>query len=233
MSIYAIGDLHLSMDERIEKPMDIFGESWSDHPARVRENWLNTVRPEDTVIIPGDISWGLKLDEALADLEWVHELPGFKVLTKGNHDLWWTSVGRLNTLYDDMLFLQNHAYHVPGTETWICGTRGWNCPGSDEFTAHDRKIYQREAMRLSFSLEEAVKAGASDIIAALHYPPTNDKFQESEFTRRMSEAGVNTCIYGHLHGNENFRRGIKGYFNGVHYKLVSLDSVQCRLVKIR
>lgn len=233
MSIYAIGDLHLAMDERIEKPMDVFGTSWSDHAERVKEGWLSKVKPEDTVIIAGDISWGLKLDEALADLQWLHELPGFKVCVKGNHDLWWTGVGKLNKLFDDILFLQNHAYHVPGTNSWICGTRGWVCPGHDAFTEHDQKIYEREGIRLQFSLDEALKAKAEDIIAVLHYPPTNENFQQSLFTEKLQNAGVRTCVYGHLHGRDNFNRGIGGYFNGVHYHLISLDYLNGKLMKVR
>ena len=98
MSIFAIGDLHLSFDERIAKPMDIFGDKWIDHHERVKENWLQLVGEDDTVIIPGDVSWGLRLDEALADLQWIHQLPGKKVITKGNHDLWWTSINKLNNM---------------------------------------------------------------------------------------------------------------------------------------
>ena len=110
MSIYAIGDLHLSFDERIQKPMDIFGDLWADHSARVKENWRSKVRDGDTVLIPGDVSWGLRLDEALADFRWIHELPGRKVITKGNHDLWWTSINKMNQMFDDILFLQNHCH---------------------------------------------------------------------------------------------------------------------------
>ena len=233
MSIYAIGDLHLSFDERIQKPMDIFGDLWADHSARVSENWRGTVRDGDTVLIPGDVSWGLRLDEALADFRWIHELPGRKVITKGNHDLWWTSINKMNQMFDDILFLQNHCYAVPGTETVICGTRGWICPGTEGFDEHDRKIYDRELIRLEFSLEEAKSMGARDIIAALHYPPTNDKLQPSDFTEMLSRYGVNTCVYGHLHGTVNFGRGLQGTMNGVEYRLVSLDYLESMPEKIR
>ena len=233
MSIYAIGDLHLSFDERIQKPMDIFGDLWADHSARVKENWRGTVRDGDTVLIPGDVSWGLRLDEALADFRWIHELPGRKVITKGNHDLWWTSINKMNQMFDDILFLQNHCYAVPGTETVICGTRGWICPGTEGFDEHDRKIYDRELIRLEFSLEEARSMGARDIIAALHYPPTNDKLQPSDFTEMLSRYGVSTCVYGHLHGKVNFGRGLKGTMNGVEYRLVSLDYLKCMPEKLR
>jgi Predicted phosphohydrolase len=222
LSIFAIGDLHLSFDERIAKPMDIFGDKWIDHHERVKENWLQLVGEDDTVIIPGDVSWGLRLDEALADLQWIHQLPGKKVITKGNHDLWWTSINKLNNMFDDITFLQNHCYHAEGG-IYICGTRGWICPGTEGFDEHDRKIYDRELLRLKFSLEEARSAGAETIIASLHYPPTNDKMQGSGFTDMLTEYGVKICVYGHLHGTDAFGNGIKGVLNGVAYRLVSLD----------
>lgn len=225
MKVYAIGDLHLSFDERIEKPMDIFGPNWVDHPKRVKEHWEASVAPEDVVMIPGDISWGLRQEEALADFAWIHSLPGKKVITKGNHDLWWTSITRLNKLYEDMVFLQNQCYLVD-EDLAICGTRGWICPGTEGFDQHDRKIYERELIRLRFSLEDARAKGAKEIIAALHYPPTNDKMQESGFTALLTEFGVKCCVYGHLHGKDAFPHGLKGVFGGVEYRLVSLDYLE-------
>lgn len=226
MNLYAIGDLHLSFDERIEKPMDIFGPRWKDHYRKLEEKWRKIVTENDAVIIPGDISWGLRLDEALADLEWVHNLPGKKILTKGNHDLWWMGVGKLNRLHDDMVFLQNTSIETaPGV--YVCGSRGWICPGTEGFSEHDEKIYKRELLRLEFSLKEAQKQNPKAIIAALHYPPTNDKMQGSGFTDLMERYGVKTCIYGHLHGKEAFKNGMQGVFNGVEYRLVSLDYLEC------
>lgn len=233
MSVFAIGDLHLSFDERIEKPMDIFGDSWLDHHERLKEYWTESVSADDTVMIPGDVSWGLRLDEALADFKWIHELPGKKIITKGNHDLWWTSITRLNNLFDDIIFLQNHCYMVPDTKIAVCGTRGWICPGTVDFDEHDQKIFDRELLRLNFSLEEAKRQGAEEIIAALHYPPTNDKMQVSGFTEMLSRYGVKTCVYGHLHGDDAFKNGIKGVLNGVEYKLVSLDYLDCKPELIR
>ena len=225
MNIFAIGDLHLSFDERIQKPMDIFGPSWVNHHEKVRKNWEEKVGEEDLVIIPGDVSWGLRADEAMADLRWIHRLPGRKVITKGNHDLWWTSVTRLNRLYDDMTFLQNHCY-MTAEGVAVCGTRGWICPGTEGFDEHDEKIYNRELLRLEFSLKEAEKAAAKMTIAALHYPPTNDKLQGSGFTRMLEDFNVQMCVYGHLHGKDAFKNGIKGVFNGIEYRLVSLDYVE-------
>ena len=234
MKIYAIGDVHLSLDSRIEKPMDVFGPKWANHAERLRENWMETVKPDDLVVICGDISWGLRLEEAMADLMFLNDLPGHKILTKGNHDLWWNSVSKLNAISEGMTFLQNTAFVTDGSfsKLAIAGTRGWICPGTDGFDEHDKKIYERELIRLRFSLQDARSKGADEIIAAIHYPPSNDKFQESGFTDLMEEFGVKTCVYGHLHGKEAFKNGYKGVWNGVEYKLVSLDYVEAKPVLI-
>ena len=233
MKIFAIGDLHLSMGEDIEKPMDIFGGEWVGHAEKLYNNWTESVTDDDIVIVCGDISWGLRLDEAVADLEWIHNLPGRKVFFKGNHDLWWQSAGRLNKMYDDgtMNFMQCKAY-IAG-DVAICGSRGLICPGTDGFSEHDRKIYDREAARLRLSLEEGKKQGIKKIIGVLHYPPTNDKHQASDFTRLMEEYGVKTCVYGHLHGKDVFPNGLKGIYNGVEYRLVSLDYLQAKPEEVK
>ncbi len=230
MKIFAVGDLHLSFDERIKKPMDVFGPSWKNHEQRLKENWIKQVSDDDIVIICGDISWGLRLDEAMADFRWIEALPGKKIITKGNHDLWWTSMSKLNKISESITFLQNDAY-IAG-DTAICGTRGWICPGTEGFDAHDEKIYKRELMRLKMSLDSAVKSGAKKIAAALHYPPCNDKFQPSGFTEMLTEYGVKCCVYGHLHGKDAFGNGFQGVMNGVEYKLVSLDYVDAKPVNI-
>ena len=239
MKVFAIGDVHLSLDNRIEKPMDVFGPKWQDHDKRLKENWENVVGPEDIVIICGDISWGLKLEEAMADLEFLDSLPGHKVFTKGNHDLWWNSVGKLNAISETMTFLQNKAYvferkNEAGMleKVGIAGTRGWICPGTEGFDEHDQKIYNREILRLKMSLDDAVSLGAKKIIASLHYPPCNDKFQDSGFTDMLRDYKVKTCIYGHLHGQDAFKNGYKGNWNGVEYRLVSLDYVEATPVEI-
>ena len=229
MKIFAIGDLHLSFGETVEKPMDIFGGQWVGHTEKLHNNWTEMIGPDDVVIICGDISWGLRQEEAMADLDWVHNLPGKKILFKGNHDLWWQSLSKLNKLYEDgtMLFVQNKCVMLD-EKTAICGTRGWTCPGTEGFGEHDRKIYDREVLRLRMSLDDAKAAGAENIIGVLHYPPTNEKHHKSGFTDLMSEYGVKTCVYGHLHGRDAFKNGLKGEYNGVEYKLVSLDYLQGR-----
>lgn len=228
MSIYGIGDLHLS--GKVDKPMDKFGEQWINHAERIKKNWLNTVTGEDTVLIPGDISWGMTMSEAIADLEFIHDLPGKKVLIKGNHDYWWKSITKLNTLYEDMFFLQNSFIEIENYV--ICGTRGWICPNDTMFTEDDLKIYEREKKRLMLSLEEAVKMTNNRIIVMMHYSPTNDKLEDSGFTKLFEEYNVEKVIYGHLHGEDSFKLGLTGKVKGVEYRLVSCDYIDFHPVVI-
>jgi len=230
MSIFSISDLHLSFNS--EKPMDIYGGEWVNHTKKLYTNWTSMISQNDTVIIPGDISWALRQNEALQDLKWISELPGKKVLIKGNHDLWWVSISKLSGLFENIYFLQNSFYIAENYA--ICGTRGWICPGDDDFTAHDEKIYKRELLRLKHSLEAASQAGygikykneleqKGDIIGALHFPPTNDKFMESGFTELFEEYGVKKVVYGHLHGKDAYSNGFQGVKSNVEYILTSLD----------
>jgi predicted phosphohydrolase len=229
MSIYAIGDLHLSFSS--EKPMDIYGGEWVNHTDKVKQNWEAMITGEDTVVIPGDSSWALRFEEAKTDLKWISELPGKKVFIKGNHDLWWNSVSKLNALFENMFFLQNTFYEAEG---WaICGSRGWICPGDDDFTAQDEKIYLRELGRLKLSLESAAKAGyRGKIIGAIHFPPTSDSLRKSGFIELFEEYGAKTVVYGHLHGRDAYGNGLKGKRNNVEYILTSTDYLKCIPYKI-
>lgn len=228
MALYGIADLHLS--GYTDKPMDIFGSHWFLHHEKVRESWMTQVTEEDTVLIAGDISWGMKLQEALIDLDWINQLPGRKILIKGNHDYWWSSLSKLNSLYQDMNFLQNN-YYTYG-EYGICGTRGWICPNENKFTKEDEKIYLREENRLKLSLEAARKGGCKKLIAMLHYPPTNDNHEASLFTKTFESYGVERVIYGHLHGEDSYKAGLQGSFNNIEYSLVSCDYLNFKLYKI-
>ncbi len=250
MRIFAIGDLHLSLNPEVKKPMDVFGGEWVGHTEKLHKNWTETVSEEDYVIVVGDISWGLKLEEAETDLDWLRDLPGKKIMIKGNHDLWWGSVKKLNDIYGirneikndkgeakteilpnpEMFFLKNDVYMAE--EVAICGTRGWICPGTDGFGDSDMKIYEREIGRLRLSLEAAIARDPGEIICALHYPPTNDVKNPSGFTSLMSEYGVKTCVYGHLHNKEGFKKGLTGVYNGVEYKLASLDYLEAKPLRI-
>ncbi|MBM7833105.1 metallophosphoesterase [Clostridium sardiniense] len=218
MALYAISDLHLALSG--DKPMDIFGEHWSKHDEKIKENWLSKINEDDTVLIAGDISWAMKSGESEADLNWIESLPGKKIISKGNHDYWWGSISKLNSMFEKTKFLQNNFYEYG--EYAICGTRGWICPGTDRFTSHDEKIYSREGIRLRLSLDEAKKKGFTKFIVMLHYPPTNEKFMPSQFTEICTEYGVEKVIYGHLHGN-CLNRVLEGEFEGVEYIMTAAD----------
>lgn len=228
MSLYAIGDLHFST--AVNKPMNVFGKNWDNHEEKIINDWKNQVKNEDTVLIVGDTSWAINMNEAEADLDIIHNLPGRKIYIKGNHDYWWTTITKLNKLYDDMSFLQNNYYEYG--EYAICGTRGWICPNDFKFTEEDDKIYKREAHRLKLSLNAAKKAGFKKFIVITHYPPTNDKLESSLFTQIYEEYEVEKVIYGHLHGKESFKMGLKGIRNNIEYCLVSCDYTEFKLIKI-
>ena len=170
MALFAISDLHLDLNG--DKPMDIFGDKWLKHDEKIKNNWLKKINDEDTVLIAGDISWSMKMENGMQDLEWIHNLPGRKIMIKGNHDFWWSSITKLNNLYEDMNFIQNNFFSYE--DYAICGTRGWTCPGGENFSQHDEKIYNRELNRLRLSLDAAVKSGFKKFIVMIHYPPMNE-----------------------------------------------------------
>lgn len=221
MALYTISDLHLGFN--VEKPMDIFGEKWRNHCEKIKENWFNKITNDDMVLIAGDISWSLKEEDSKYDLDWIDELPGKKIISKGNHDYWWNSISKLNAMYENTKFLQNNFYVYE--DYAICGTRGWICPGSDKFTTKDEKIYKREIIRLKLSLDAAKKEGFKKIIVMLHYPPTNEKFQKSDLVNIIEEYGVEKVIYGHLHGPALQGKLLNGVWDGVEYMLTSADYI--------
>ncbi|MEQ8154587.1 MAG: metallophosphoesterase [Clostridiaceae bacterium] len=227
MALYAISDLHLSFTA--DKPMGIFGEKWEGHEEKIKENWIRNINPEDTVLIAGDISWSMKHDESMEDLGWISSLPGRKIIVKGNHDYWWGSITKLNSLFENMNFMQNNFFTY---EDWaICGSRGWICPGSDKFTLKDGKIYNRELNRFRLSLDAAKKAGYEKFICMMHYPPTNEKLAPSGFVDLFKEYGVTRVVYGHLHGPA-LANVLNGENDGIEYIMTSCDYIDFNPVKI-
>lgn len=220
MALYAISDLHLSLSG--DKPMDVFSEEWKNHDMRIRENWLKKVKEEDTVLLAGDLSWSMKLQGGKEELDFVAGLPGRKIIIKGNHDYWWGSITKLNSMYDNMDFIQNNFFSYE--DYAICGTRGWVIPGSSLFKEEDEKIFRREVLRLKMSLDAAKKRDFQKFIVMIHYPPVNETFKDSEFTDIFEEYGVETVIYGHLHG-KSLQRVMTGERNGVEYILTSCDYI--------
>jgi uncharacterized protein len=200
MRVFAIADPHLS--RATPKPMTIFGAGWAGHPEAFFQGWRETVAADDLVLVPGDVSWAMTLEDALPDLYDIAALPGRKVLLRGNHDFWWPSITKLRAaLPQGMYALQNDALRF-GTLV-VAGTRGWLCPGSGDFGAEDERIYQRELGRLQLSLNAAKKLRqpGDPLIVMLHYPPTNLKLEPSGFTELLAQAEADAIVFGHLHGD--------------------------------
>lgn len=247
MAIYTISDLHLSFSTN--KPMEIFGGIWANYENKIQDNWKSTVTENDYVILPGDHSWALHTEDATKDLEFIHNLPGKKILIKGNHDLWWTTSKKMNEFkeannfnsiyffYNDCLIIESdHKAHI------IAGTRGWLCPGDSEFKAStDEKIYVREAGRLLSSLQKAKislnkipEEKQGNIYVFMHYPPYNTN-KETLFTKHIEAFNATSCYYGHIHGvsqKDASRTNIKFNPNGTSYTLVSCDYTNYQLVKV-
>ena len=222
MSVYAIGDLHLPAKQ---KPMDIFGDHWKDHFARIREDWIGRVKADDLVLLPGDLSWAMRLEDALDDLNSIGALPGTKLLLRGNHDYWWSSIGRVRrALPEGMFALQNDSMLIGGR--LYAGSRGWMLPGP-ESTEDDLRIYNRERMRLEMSLKHARRLSeTAPITVMMHYPPRTE--EEPGFSDLLEAWGVSDCVYGHLHGSSIYGavRGVRG---SVRYHQVSCDGLDFKL----
>lgn len=225
MALFAIGDLHLP--GHLDKPMDVFGQHWDRHFDSISENWTRLITKDDTVLIPGDVSWAMQMPDAMDDLYAIAALPGRKLILRGNHDYWWSSISKLRSaLPEGMYAVQNDAIVMP--EAIICGTRGWNVPLEGEADyQNDDKIYQRELLRLRMSLDAAQRLKAKEdkpIVAMLHFPPIYQGLSTTGFSDILEEYQVPYAVYGHLHG-----AGIKNGFNGEHggtrYQLASCDAL--------
>ena len=244
MNIFAIGDLH--MPSRLGKHMDVFGAQWNGHVAKVARAWDDVVTEEDLVLVPGDTSWGMRLDEVVDDLGWLGERPGTKVLIRGNHDYWWQSITKVRAaLPPSCHAIQNDAYVHPSGRVAVAGTRLWDVPDlrfgsvidwgdappiseapSEEEAAADAKIFEREMGRLDRSLR-ALPPGGALRIAMLHYPPTTPDLVESPVTRLLESHRVDVCVFGHLH---SVRADVRfdGERNGIRYVLSSVDFIDFR-----
>lgn len=240
MSIYAIGDLHLSLNK--EKPMDIFGGNWKNHEQKIKENWKNTVQDNDLVILPGDFSWEMHLKDMYNDFAYLNDLPGKKLLLKGNHDYWWTTLAKMREFlqenkFENIDFLYNNSYLFE--DKIIAGTRGWALNG----TENSNKMNHREEERLKLSLQSGVdNFGDKEIICIMHYPPIveesnndannlNKNLRVSNYVQIMKQYNVKTCLYGHLHG-ESHKEAFEGIIDGINFKLVSSDYLDFKLYKI-
>lgn len=225
MRVFAISDLHLALAEN--KPMDIFGSGWENYMIRLRENWLKIIGQDDIVLLPGDLSWATYVEDSEPDFLYIESLPGKKIISKGNHDYWWTTHSKLEKFKDSLsiksiTFLQTNAYF--NGDLAIVGTRGWKNPEEDEFTPDDGKIYNRELERLKLSLKLTEGFSGTKIVM-LHYPPFSAKGKPTAFVDMIKSFGVNICIYGHLHG-KSCKFATEGIVDGVMYHLVSADYLE-------
>jgi len=229
MRLFALADPHLG--QAVNKPMDVFGPRWERHAERLAQHWTETVGPDDLVLLPGDISWAMHLEDALPDLRFLADLPGRrKILLKGNHDYWWTSRAKVETLLPAGLeLLQNDAVDL-GDGLGLVGTRGWTPPDAPRAKEADRKIYERELGRFALSLQ-AAEGRFDRLIAMLHYPPIYEGALETGFVPLMREAGVEACLYGHLHGDDH-RFAVHGLRDGIRYYFVAADALDFRPLEI-
>ena len=223
MRVFAISDLHLSFST--DKPMDVFGDHWKNHHIHLEASWKERISRDDLILLPGDLSWAMNLDKAAVDLEWLANLPGRKIILKGNHDYWWASPSKMKSeLPEGIIPLQNSAYDAG--EFIVAGSRGWMSPESDEYLEEkEGSILRRELIRLNLSLDAAanMKTEKKPIIAMMHYPPiVNGK--STEFSRILAERGVTLCVYGHLHSAPGtWSQQLDTTIDGVEYRLVSSD----------
>ncbi len=230
MSIFAIADLHLSLG--IGKPMDIFGDNWINHEEKIKKNWLEKVKEDDLVLIPGDFSWAMYLEESLEDFKFINNLPGKKLLLKGNHDYWWNTLTKIRKFLDEnniknIDFLHNNSYLFE--DKIIAGTRGWS-----EQEEQAEKIIKRENYRLKLSLQDGVQKYGKDkeIIVCMHYPPFNSyNDTELDFIKTMKAFNVTQCVYGHIHG-ESHKEAKQGLIDNIKIQMVSSDYLNFDLAKI-
>lgn len=227
MSLFAIADLHLSLSTN--KSMEIF-KGWENYTEKIEKNWNDIVSDSDTVVIPGDISWAMKLDEAEADLKFINNLPGKKLILKGNHDLWWSTISKLNTFlrdkdFDSIEFVHNSAKRVG--DIAVCGTRGWFYDGEAS-----KKVIMRESGRLETSIK-AAKALGGEPVVFLHYPPIAGDLVVDEIMQVMINNEIDRCYYGHIHGvSFKSRRAFEGDYKGIEFKLISADYLKFMPLKI-
>ena len=230
MAIYVIADLHLSFSQ--DKPMSIFGENWEGHSKKIKTNWISKVKPEDTVVLPGDFSWAMYLKDTYKDFQYLDSLPGKKLLLKGNHDYWWTTVTNMRNFLEEnkfknIDFIYNNSYLVENKI--LTGTRGWNLLD----TENSSKMIKRESIRLQLAIEDGIKKYGDDkeIIVFMHYPPISNTNKKSEFLKILKQYDIKRCYYGHLHGKSH-QDAVEGIVDGIEFKLISADYLNFDVIKV-
>ncbi len=227
MALYAIGDLHLCLGA--PKPMDVFGGAWVGYMDKLQQG-ISTIKPEDTTVLLGDLSWALDLDSAKADFSWINQIPGRKIILKGNHDYWWNTAAKFQRFcvengFENLHLLNNNCYFYE--DTAICGTRGWFFE-EERSSTHDEKVFKRELLRLEASLKAA---GERRKLVFLHYPPRYKGYACPEILSLLKQYGVSACFYGHLHGASH-GLAIEGIWDSIDFKLVSADRLLFQPFKV-
>ncbi len=219
MAIFALSDLHLS--NQVDKPMDVFGNTWQNYTGQIRKAWLNTVKETDTVLIPGDVSWGTYLEQAEQDFRFIEELPGIKYISKGNHDYWWETVTKMNNFlelhkFETVRFVYNSAFLAENKA--ICATKGFE-------RETEERLKSRELIRMENSLKEGQKLDGEEMVAMLHYPPFYKNGEPiEEMISLLKQYNVHTCVYGHIH-NKGHKVPLDETLYDIRFKLVSCDQV--------
>jgi len=229
MSLFAIADLHLPLG--VNKPMDVFGRNWENYVDRLKENWQNTVKTDDTVILAGDFSWATYLEQSKADFEFLNCLNGKKILLKGNHDYWWSTLNKMKVFLEEngftnIDFLQNNSFEYKDIS--ICGSRGWLNPQRN-MSEENQRIFDREIIRMEMSIKTAKHP--ENIICVMHYPPISNDYKDTKVETMLYSYGVKSCIYGHIHSS-SLKSAFEGVYNGIEYKLVSADYREFMPIKI-
>lgn len=229
MKVFAISDLHLSLSN--EKPMDIFGDAWENYLDNIKKDWKEKVCDDDIVIMAGDLSWAMKIEDFQNDLKFFEDLPGKKIIVRGNHDYWWSSLSKVKQVLPENFFvLQNNAIKIDNYV--FCGTRGWSLP-DEAWTEEDDKIYKREQIRLSLALKSATELMTPNdkLVVILHYPPFNFKNTDNEFMVLLKQANPFAVVFGHIHNSRGKYR-LQTVFENTKYFLTSCDLIENKLVLI-
>lgn len=229
MALYAIGDLHLSLGT--DKPMDVFGGAWVGYMDKLREG-LSVIKPEDTTVLLGDLSWALDMEGAAADFSFINAIPGRKIILKGNHDYWWTTATKFYKFcaengFENMFILNNNCHFYE--ETALCGTRGWFFEEDAAAGSHNDKIFKRELIRLETSLKAA---GEHKIYCFLHYPPRYRGYECPEILELLKRYRATLCCYGHLHGDSH-KLAVEGLYDGVDFRLCAADFLKFRPLRLK
>ena len=230
MAIFTIADLHLSFNTN--KPMNIFGTNWENYEEKIKKDWQEKVTEKDLVVLPGDFSWAMYLDETEKDFAYINSLPGKKILLKGNHDYWWSTVTSMRKYikeknFENIDFLINNSYEFENKI--IAGTKGWTL--SEE--AEDIRLTKRETDRLELSIKNGIEQFGADkeIIIFMHYPPITKNYLNTSYAQIMKKYNVKRCYYGHLHSN-SIKEAVQGNIDGIEYKLVSADGLEFNLLQV-